>query len=117
MSLEILHNKACSTSRFAVESAAAADVDAKLRPYLKEPLTAEELGTLLDQLEDEPTDLVRRDKFFDELGLSDDDVATRDQVIATLVDHPRLMERPVLVKDGRAIIGRPKDRVAGFLDS
>ena len=50
MSLEILHNKACSTSRFAVESAAAADVDAKLRPYLKEPLTAEEFGTLLDQL-------------------------------------------------------------------
>ena len=38
-----------------------------------------------------------------------------DQVIALLVEHPRLMQRPVLVKGDRAIIGRPKDRVAPFL--
>lgn len=116
-SLRILHNKACSTSRFAVESAEEAGVDAEIRLYLKQPLTAEEVSDLLDQLEDEPTTLVRRDTFFRDAGLTDADVATREQVIETLVTHPRLMERPVLIRNGRAIIGRPKDRVAGFLNS
>lgn len=117
MTVRILHNKACSTSRFAVESADAAGVDAEVHLYLKEPLTAGALGELLDQLEDEPTALVRRDTFFRDQGLTDDDVATREQVIDILVTHPRLMERPVLIKGGRAIIGRPKDRVADFLQS
>ena len=40
---------------------------------------------------------------------------TREQVIAVLVQHPRLLQRPVIVKGDRAIIGRPKDRVATFL--
>ncbi|MFM6851915.1 MAG: arsenate reductase family protein, partial [Terrabacter sp.] len=43
------------------------------------------------------------------------DVATREQVIAVLAEHPRLMQRPVLVRGDRAIIGRPKERVAAFL--
>lgn len=117
MSLRILHNKACSTSRFAVESAEEAAVEVEIRLYLKQPLTAEEVSDLLDQLEDEPTALVRRDSFFRDVGLTDDDVTTRAQVIEILVTHPRLMERPVLIKNGRAIIGRPKDRIAGFLSS
>lgn len=117
MSLHILHNKSCSTSRFAVESAEAAGGDAEIRLYLKQPLTADEVSDLLDQLQDEPTSLVRRDAFFRDIGLTDDDVATREQVIEILVTHPRLMQRPVLIKDGRAIIGRPKDRVAEFLNA
>ena len=48
-------------------------------------------------------------------GLTDADVATVDQVVAVLVEHPRLMQRPVVVKGDRAIIGRPKDRVAPFV--
>lgn len=113
----ILHNRNCSTSRFATETAAAAGVAADVVEYLKQPLDAAALADLLGKLEDPATDLVRRDAFFTQVGLSDADVQTREQVIAVLVEHPRLLQRPVLVKGDRAIIGRPKDRVAAFLDS
>ena len=115
--LTVLHNPKCSTSRAALEAVAAAGTEAEIVQYLKEPLDATALRELIGKLEDEPTDLVRRDSFFKDQGLTDDDVATIDQVIAVLVEHPRLMQRPVIVKGDRAIIGRPKDRVAPFVGS
>lgn len=100
-----------------MEAAEQAGVEVDTVQYLKEPLDEAGLRTLLEQLEDPATDLVRRDAHFKELGLSDADVAEADQVIQVLVQHPKLMQRPVLVKGGRAIIGRPKDRVPEFLRS
>lgn len=111
----IYHNPRCSTSKAAIEVAEGAGADAEIVHYLKTPLDEPALRTLLGQLEDPATDLVRRDAHFKELGLTDDDVADADQVVAVLVAHPKLMQRPVLVKGGRAIIGRPKDRVPAFL--
>lgn len=113
----IFHNPNCSTSRHAVATAEELGVDADLRKYLlkAERPTREEIVALLDQLEDPATDLVRRDANFTKLGLTDADVDTPDQVADILADHPELLQRPVLVKGGRAIIGRPKDRVAPFL--
>lgn len=111
----IFHNPRCSTSRSALEAAASAGIEVHPVLYLKEPLDEVGLRTLLGQLDDPATDLVRRDAYFKELGLTDADVADEDQIVAVLVEHPRLMQRPVLVKNGRAIIGRPKDRVPDFL--
>lgn len=113
--LTVLHNPKCSTSRSALETLDAAGVQAEVVQYLKEPLDERALRELVDKLEDEPTDLVRRDSFFKDQGLTDGDVATVDQVVAVLLEHPRLMQRPVIVKGDRAIIGRPKDRVAPFV--
>ena len=79
-------------------------------------LDGSEIRDVLDKLDDEPTSLVRRDPYFASLGLTDDDVRTREQVVGVLVEHPRLLQRPVLVRGQRAIIGRPKDRVAPFLE-
>ena len=75
----------------------------------------EAITELVGQLEDPATDLVRRDANFKKLGLTDADVATDAQVIDVLSEHPQLLQRPVLVKGGSAIIGRPKDRVEPFL--
>lgn len=111
----VLHNPACSTSRAALDNVSEAGGDADIVQYLKEPLGEAALRELIGQLEDEPTDLVRRDGFFTEQGLTDADVTSVDQVVAVLLEHPRLMQRPVIVKGGRAIIGRPKERVAAFI--
>jgi arsenate reductase len=111
----ILHNQRCSTSRAAVDAAAQAGAEVSIRNYLHEPLDEAELLHLIARLEVPATDLVRRDPAFERLGLTDADVATVDQVVAILVAHPELMQRPVLVRGDRAIIGRPKDRVPGFL--
>ena len=113
--VSILHNPRCSTSRAALEAAEADGIDVEVVQYLKQPLGADELRELLGKLADPATDLVRRDAYFKELGLSDADVATPEQVVEVLVEHPKLMQRPVLIRGDRAIIGRPKDRVPAFL--
>jgi arsenate reductase len=116
-SITIFHNPNCSSSRAATELADELGVPVGIRRYqLKaERPTVEELRGLLAILEDEPTALVRRDAVFARLGLTDADVATADQVAEVLAAHPELIQRPVLVADGAAIIGRPKDRIAPFL--
>jgi arsenate reductase len=113
----IFHNPNCSTSRHAVEQAEEAGVDYRIVKYMlvAERPDRETLEELVDQLEDPVTDLVRRDANFTKLGLTDADVATAAQVVDVLAEHGQLLQRPVLVKDGVAIIGRPKDRVAPFL--
>jgi arsenate reductase len=113
--LTVIHNQKCSTSRHAMEEIAAQGVEADVVEYMKAPLDRAALEDLVAKLEDPVEDLVRKDPHFNSLGLKAADYTTPEAVIALLVEHPRLMQRPVLVKGNRAIIGRPKDRVPTFL--
>jgi arsenate reductase len=58
---------------------------------------------------------VRRDALWNRLGLTDADVETVDQIIDVIVNNKMIMQRPLLVTDDKAIIGRPKERVRDFL--
>ena len=91
-------------------------VDVEVVRYLDTPPDEATLRSILDQLDDPPADLVRREKW-SELGVTADDVATVDGVVAVLLAHPELMQRPVVVKDGRAVIGRPTERVTELVRS
>ena len=91
------------------------DVEFDVVQYLKNPLDRAGLESLLEILENEPTELVRRDKYFSDLGLRDDDAADAAQIVELLVAHPRLMQRPVVVRGGRAVISRPPSTVLGLL--
>lgn len=113
----ILHNTACSTSKHALAEAESTGTAAEVVQYLKTPLDRAALLALIGKLEDPPADLVRKDPYFAQLGLDADDFVTPEAVADLLVEHPRLMQRPVLIKGERAIIGRPKDRVRPFLNS
>ncbi len=79
--------------------------------YIKNPPDEATLRSIITKLEDPVTDLVRRDSMWAKLGLTDADVATEDQVVAVLLKHKQLLQRPVVVTKRKAIIGRPKDRV------
>jgi arsenate reductase len=108
----IYHNPDCSTSRHAIDTLAELGVEADVVLYRKNPPDADTLRAIIAKLDvDTPTDLVRRDALFGRLELSDADVASDEQVVATLVEHPMLLQRPLLVTDARAFVGRPKDRV------
>ena len=86
-------------------------VEPEIFEYLKTPPSAEELGTILGQLGMEPRELMRkREAEYKELGL-DDGSLTRDQLIAAMVEHPNLIERPIAVSGDRAVMGRPTERV------
>jgi arsenate reductase len=91
--------------------------DAEFVQYLKEPPTRERLTWLVKHLEGPPADLVRKDPYFNSLGLDADDYTTPTAVIDLLLAHPRLMQRPLLVKGDRVVIGRPIDSARELLES
>ena len=84
--------------------------------YLKSPLGRADFERFLDLLPDEPAELVRKDKKFKELGLNADDYVTREAVVEVLLQHPELMQRPVIIKDQKAVIARPSEKVLELLD-
>ena len=82
---------------------------------MQSPPSAETLRAIIAKLKDPPTALVRRDSQFKKLELRDADVATEDQIVDILVKHKQLLQRPLVVTEDAAIIGRPKERVRAFL--
>ena len=90
-------------------------VDVDIVNYIKTPPDADTLRAIIAKLEDEPTALARRDSMWKKLGLTDDDARTDDQIVALLVKHKQLLQRPVVVTADKAIVGRPKERVAELL--
>ena len=89
--------------------------DAEIVIYQRTPPDRAALERIVAILEDPVTDLVRRDAQWTKLGLTDADAETPAQVVALLLQHKMLMQRPVVVKGDKAIIGRPKDRVRQLL--
>jgi arsenate reductase len=62
-------------------------------------------------LESPPAELVRKDKRFEELKLKAADYTSKEQVIALLLNHPELMQRPIVVRGSRAVIARPPEKL------
>jgi arsenate reductase len=115
-SVTIYHNPVCGKSRGALEILRERAVEAEVIEYLKTPPDRATLGRILDLLSGAPAELVRKDKRFKELGLDAAHYQTPEQVIALLLAHPELMERPVVIRAGRAVIARPSERVLDILD-
>ena len=84
--------------------------------YLKQPPSRADLERILDAIPNEPADLVRKDKRFGELGLDEGAYQTREAVIEVLLEHPELMQRPVIFRGDRALICRPSETVLELLD-
>lgn len=92
------------------------NADAEVVLYMKNPPDQATLEHIVSVLEDPVEDLVRKDSKFKELDLNPDDyVGNPDAVIDLLLERKALMQRPLLVTTRKAIIGRPKDRIAEFL--
>jgi len=112
----VYHNPSCGKSRGALEILHERGVACDVVEYLKAPADRATLGRMLELLAGPPADLVRKDKRFKELGLDPAAYTTRPQVVALLLEHPELIERPVIVRGGRAVIARPSERVLELLD-
>ncbi|MGE5154260.1 MAG: arsenate reductase (glutaredoxin) [Bdellovibrio bacteriovorus] len=111
MALTIYHNPRCSKSRQALKLIEERGLEPQVVRYLETPPDARTLDELLRLLGLEPRELMRRkEPEYQELGL-DDPSLSREALIAAMVSHPRLIERPIVIKDGKAILGRPPERV------
>ncbi len=115
MSLTIFHNPRCSKSREALRLIEERGLTPEIVRYLDEPPDAATLDGLLRLLGLEPRDLMRRkEPEYADLGLADPGLS-RDALIAAMVAHPRLIERPIVIKDGKAVLGRPPERILEIL--
>jgi arsenate reductase len=93
-------------------------VDAEIIQYLKTPPDKATLEKIIGMLEDPVEDLVRKDAKFEKLGLDPAAFVGKPKaVVDILLKHKELMQRPILIKGNKAIIGRPKERAAAFLKS
>jgi arsenate reductase (glutaredoxin) len=92
-------------------------VDAEIVIYQKTPPTRAELEWLVSHLEDPVAELVRKDSQFAKLRLEEADYTTPEAVVELLLERKMLMQRPVVIRGERAIIGRPKERVRALLSA
>lgn len=111
-----LHNPRCSKSRGACDLLDARGIDVDVVRYLDTPPDADELRRIVAMLDEPAEALVRRDAHFRLLGVAEESLDGVEAVVALLVEHPRLLQRPIVIRDGRAIIARPPERVAELID-
>ncbi len=115
MSVTIYHNPKCVTSRKALALLREAGLEPKIIEYLKDPPSKTKLTELARLAGLKPRALLRKkEKLYKELGLDAPDT-TDAQAIEAMLAHPVLIERPIVEIDGKAVLGRPPERVQDIL--
>ena len=113
--IRIYHNPRCSKSRQTLQLLEEQGIVPEVVEYLETPPDAQTLQQILELLALEPRELMRRkEPEYKELGL-DRRQWSRDQLIAAMVNTPKLIERPIMIANGKAAIGRPPERVLEIL--
>ena len=109
-----LHNPRCSKSRAALQLVRESGLELPVREYLEDPLSVDELRRIVKLLGVRPIDIVRRgEPQYAALGLSD--TTPDDEVLRAMAEHPILIERPIVVRGERAVVGRPPEAVREIL--
>ena len=107
----IYHNPRCSKSRQTLAIMNKNNIDVKIIKYLANPPTAEELEDISEKLAISPMDFIRKkESVFTELGLNNYK-GSDSELCEIMSNNPKLIERPIVVKGDRAIIGRPPENV------
>ncbi|NRD22481.1 arsenate reductase (glutaredoxin) [Winogradskyella litoriviva] len=112
--IKIYHNPRCSKSRQGLAILEDSGKDFETIKYLEETLTAKQLETIISKLGIKPMDLIRKNEAiwksdFKGKILSDSDI------IAAMVKHPKLIERPIVVNGDKAVVGRPPESISDII--
>jgi len=114
MSVTIYHNPRCSKSRQTLELLQAQGIEPEIIEYLKTPPSAAELDQILTMLGKEPIALMRQGEEEFKAHIKDKTLS-RDASIALMVAYPKIIERPIVVNNNKAAIGRPPESVLDIL--
>jgi len=112
--ITIYHNPRCRKSRETLKIIEESGVPYKIVEYLKEPLTATELSEVVDLLGIEASALIRRNEAIWKEQYRDKQLS-RAEILKAMETHPKLMERPVVVRGNKAVLGRPPENVRTLL--
>jgi len=111
----IWHNAKCSKSREAMSILEESNNEAEVVKYLQTTPNAEEIKTILGMLGLKARELMRtKEDIYKELSLADENDEAK--LIEAMAQNPKLIERPILIKNGKAIIGRPTSIIADFIN-
>lgn len=111
----IYHNPRCSKSRQTLQLLRDRGIEPEIIDYQQTPPTAADLERILQLLGREPRDLMRtREDEYQSAGL-DDTRLSRTELLRALQEHPRLIERPIVLANGKAALGRPPEQVLEIL--
>ncbi|MFT4903116.1 MAG: arsenate reductase [Thalassomonas sp.] len=108
--MKIYHNPKCSKSRQTLAIIEGETSSFEIIEYLKNPLSEEEIIVLLSKLNIKPVELVRTQETIWEENYKEKEL-TEIEIINAMVENPKLIERPIVVKNNKAIIGRPPENV------
>ena len=113
--ITIYHNPRCSKSRQTLKLIEDAGIQPEIVLYLETPPNKTQIETLLRQLNIAPRDLLRKgEEEYKNLGLKDLSLSD-EALIDAMVKHPRLIERPIVTRDEKAVLGRPPENVETLL--
>lgn len=112
--IKIYHNNVCSKSRAALDLLKAYTTELDVQEYITDTPDKEELTLLLDMLQLKPIELIRRKEAIFEEKFKDI-LYTDQEWIDIMLQYPVLIERPIVVRNGKAVIGRPIERVIDLL--
>mgnify|MGYP001286827870 FL=1 len=111
----IYHNPRCSKSRQTLEILDQHDLETEIVLYLDNPPSAEEIASILNKLELSPRDILRKgEDAYKELNLKNDKLTNKD-LINFMVENPKLIERPIVIRGDKAVIGRPPENVLSLV--
>jgi arsenate reductase len=111
----IYFNPKCSKCRLSLELLEKEGQQTEIIEYLNTPPDAATLTSILDMLGMEPRDLMRRrEQEYSEAGLDNPELSYAD-LINAMIEYPRLIERPIVIKKGKATIGRPPEKILDIL--
>lgn len=115
MSMLYYHNPRCSKSREGLKILEDSNKKFTVKEYLKEPLSKKEIKELFKKLDKEPLEVIRtKETVYKELDLKNSQL-NLDQWATTISENPVLLERPILVKGEKAVIGRPPEQLKQLL--
>jgi len=106
----IYHNPRCTKSRQGVAHLEAKGVEFSVREYLKEPMTESELTEVIAQLGIKPVELLRKGEAIFKEEFKGKDLSDGEWIKA-MIEHPKLMERPIIVHNNKAVVARPTERI------
>ena len=112
--IKIYHNPRCSKSRQGLEILTKSEKSFKIIKYLDDNLSSEDLKEIILLLNIKPIDLVRKNEAIwksDYKGKTLSDI----QIIDAMVENPRLIERPIVINNHKAVIGRPPEQILDIL--
>jgi arsenate reductase len=110
-SIQILHNPRCSKSRQTLQLLQEKGIEPEIVLYLETPPSEVDIANMLDMMQLEPRQLMRtKEALYKELNLADTSL-TPAQLIAAMHANPKLIERPIVINQGQARIGRPPEQV------